>query len=47
MKEKRNVPYDLERMKKALKGEPIHLPHGLTREEKRQHILNSARLIEK
>lgn len=33
--------FDLERMKKALEGPTLTLPHGLTREERRWYICNA------
>ncbi|WP_157833126.1 hypothetical protein [Oceanospirillum maris] len=34
--------FDLERMKKAISGEKIKIPQGLTREQKKQFILSHA-----
>lgn len=38
-----DVPFnfDLERMKKALEGPSLTLPHGLTHEERRWYICNA------
>jgi hypothetical protein len=40
------VNFDLDRMKESLKGPFYELPHGLTKEELRAHLIAHARSIE-
>lgn len=41
----KQIPFDLERMKKALASPFYDLPKNLTREEKRQHFLDKAKAL--